>query len=786
MVTLTSVLVGGNISTISGAITLTSSRVGGNVTTSSAGVVTPTARLINDNTPSIPSACATLIALHQLEIQHSSGTGLTCAASTLTVKAYSDAACTAPYTGGVSGTLSATGAGMTVNWDGSIGGAVGAGFVIAAGSSSVTKNVQVATADSVVLGITSPTPVPTNATSCNFGSPSCTFTANTAGLIYSNSSTGNTYTIPSQVSGIAATGLYLRAVQASTTNPAVCTPAIISSTTSVNMGYVCNNPVTCQSGSLATINTTAIAPGGTAVSLTFDANGSAPISARYDDVGQITLNANTTITPTGGTAVTLTGGSNAFVVAPHHYGVSGVTAAPIKAGSNFAATVTAYDGLSTPTATRNFGKETAPEGVTLSFSRCQPTGTGTSSGSFSGSLGSFNLGQSSTSNLNWSEVGNGDLTASLTSGSYLSSGLSASGNTGTGSTACNGAGNVGRFIPDLFDTAIVQATAPISCPAGPLTCPANTTGAKGLLYSSQPFTLQVTAKNAVGTGATAVNYQGAFAKVNSFSAWSAAGGTVAGGATQNPGGGSLANTTLAATTFVSGVGTTPVSAPNTTQPTYTLGPTTTAPTDVYFRTLDADGVTSLRTSAVEAGLKVASGRIRIPNIYGSERLGLPIVATVQYYNGSTWTTSLTDSVTVFDSHLTTATPTAGNVLLTPRSGAGTPAGSTLVSALAVVNPASAGVRNFSLAAPMCSSILRLTYPAPSGLLPSASTKASSSTVAKITEYVFKRRTQPMKQFTFTLCFTAAALFATWMTFFAKSTPTRVTSRTGLLFLTASD
>jgi hypothetical protein len=109
---------------------------------------------------------------HHMEIVHASGTGLTCTASTLTVRACADAACAALYTGGVSGMLTATGT-PAVNWDGTSGGASGAGFAILGGSSSVTKNVQVTSAGSVVFGVTAPTtPASSNATTCNFGSPS--------------------------------------------------------------------------------------------------------------------------------------------------------------------------------------------------------------------------------------------------------------------------------------------------------------------------------------------------------------------------------------------------------------------------------------------------------------------------------------------------------------------------------------------------------------------------------------------------------------------------------------
>jgi MSHA biogenesis protein MshQ len=576
----------------------------------------------------------------------SSGNGLTCAANTLTVVACANVACSTYYVGGVSGTLGATGT-STVNWDGTTGGAIGSGFVIPAGLFSVTKNMQVATAGAVTLGVTIAAPTPTNLTTCNFGtnSPSnnnCVFTSSTAGFIVSNNSaSGSAYTIPAQVSGIASPLLYLRALQASSTNPAVCTPAIISQSRAVTMGYACNNPATCQPGNLATINATAIAPGGTSVNLTFDANGSAPFSARYDDVGQITLNASNVFTPfAGATPVTLSGSSNAYVVAPHHFGISSVSGGPLKAGNNFSATVTAYNGLATPTVTNNFGLETPAQSVVMSFTKCQPTGTNSSAGSFSGSVTMpFASGSATSSNLNWSEVGNGDLVA--TNSNYLSSGLSATGNTGTGGTACNGSGKVGRFIPDHFETAV---TGPMTCPAGVI-CPAG-----GLLYSGEPFSVSatanitVTAKNGLAIPTTTVNYDGTtntapnFAKGLTLTAWDAKGSTT----TQNPGPGTPNSFAVALTSFTKGV-----AAVNT--PSYAFNTTPTLPTDIYIRAADTDGVSSLLAvpaNSVEGGVKVASGRIRIANASGSELLPLPIFAKVQYYAvGGAWVTSSTDSVT---------------------------------------------------------------------------------------------------------------------------------------------
>jgi MSHA biogenesis protein MshQ len=581
---------------------------------------------------------------HHLEIVHPNGTGLTCTASTLTVRACADAACAALYTGGVSGTLTVTGTPI-VNWDGTTGGSAGASFVIPAGSSSVTKNVQVASAGAVVFGISAPTPAPTNATACNFGSPSCTFTAKTGGFIFSNTATGTAYTVPAQVAGIPSSNLYLRALETSTSNPAVCTPAIIGQTTSVNLGYACNNPSTCQPGSLATVNSTAVAPAGTAVNLTFDGNGSAPVTLRYDDVGQITFNASKTITPfVGSTPVTLTGNSNAVVVAPHHFGFSSITAGLIKAGNNFSATVTAYNGLSVPTATPNFGKEATPEQVTISRVRYKPSASvaGTSDGLFSGAVGAFSLGAATASNLNWSEVGIIDLSATLTSGSYLASGLTAVGSTGTtGAVGSNGL--VVRFIPDHFDTVVsLTAGVPMPCPAG-LTCPSQY---NGFAYSDQGVPLTVTAKNGLSTPSTTVNYNysatasESFSKAVTLSAVATVGGAAI--ATTAPGG-VVSAAAVPATSFTAG--TTPTLA----FPVFTFAATSTAPINVFWRASDTDSVTSLRSipsNSVEGGVKVVSGRLKIANAYGSELLPLPLKVAAQFYNGTGWVTSTTDSLSL--------------------------------------------------------------------------------------------------------------------------------------------
>jgi len=600
-----------------------------------------------------------------LEIQHASGTGLTCAASTLTIKACTDTAvpCVTPYTSGVSGTLSATGT-PTVNWDGTTGGATGAGFAIPSGSSSVTKDVQVATAGSVVFGITSPAPVPTNATACNFGAPACTFTADTAGFVFSDTTTGSAYTIPAQVSGIATPTLYLRALQAATNNPAVCTPAIIGQTTAVNMGYVCNNPAACQAGNLATINATAVAPGGTAVSLTFDANGSAPITARYDDVGQITLNANKTVTPFGGaTAVTLNGSSNAFVVKPDHFDLSGIqqTAVPnlanpaaadatgnkfVMAGEPFSVTVTAKNALGATTA--NYGQETTAESVKLTSALAGGLGL-TNNPVIGGTFGAFTNGVATGTAFIWNEAGIITLTPSVADADYL----------GTGDATGTTSGNVGRFYAAKFALSggvIANRTGLAGC-AAPAGC-----GTFTYMGEQMSAVFNLTAKAADGT-TTLQNYSYSVTAANNFAKFNPAAtgnplvlGAVDTGAPRTVA--TLDTTTygVASGSFAGGIAS--ITAPFA----VTRGGSASGPfdaLDVGIAPADSDGAAlatldlavnaggTPNTHGRVGGTKARYGRMKLSNAHGSELLPLMINVAAQYWSGATYVTNILDNNTAF-------------------------------------------------------------------------------------------------------------------------------------------
>jgi len=82
---------------------------------------------------------------------------------------------------------------------------------------------------------------------------------------------------------------------------------------------------------------------------------------------------------------------------------------------------------------------------------------------------------------------------------------------------------------------------------------------------------------------------------------------------------------------------------------FTFAAIPTVPTDAYWRAFDSDSVSSLRStpsSSIEGGVKVVSGRLKIANAYGSELLTLPMKVTAQYYNGTSWVTSTTDSLSI--------------------------------------------------------------------------------------------------------------------------------------------
>lgn len=538
------------------------------------------------------------LALDHIEVRHANGSGLTCTPATLTVVACQDAACSTLYTGGVQGSLSASGAGMSVVWPG------GNGFSIPQGSGSTTVDMQVTTPGNVSLSASLGSVTSASSATCNFGSPACTFSAQDSGLLL---------TVPHHAASTTQT-LSVAAVKKASSSSA-CVPAFASASKTVRFACGYSDPATgTRAVSLGGVwlngsgLPTGACDGSTqALTLVFDAQGVARAPLLYADAGKVTLSASHT--GSGSSAGLSMTGSTSFIAAPATFRPQLVTQPPLKAGAAFTMAVSAMDALGQ--ITPNFGRESAPEGVRLAFSRASPTGKGAVDGSFSGSgvapraaWSAFSNGVTSVADLIWSEVGSGDVSATLASGNYLGSGLNVSGSTGT-------VGAVGPFVPDHFDVALKPACGSFS-------------------YSGQPFTVEVTARNAMG--ATTLNHDGSGA-VSPATARALTLSDVAAGA-----GGSFTGASLGANLFTAGVA-------RSANVSYTFTNKVTPPTLLVMRATDSQGVSS-RTGGIEPAMPLRSGRLRIYNAFGTEKATLAVPVQVQYWSGRVWAINDADSCTV--------------------------------------------------------------------------------------------------------------------------------------------
>lgn len=595
------------------------------VTPTTAGTATmslPTYSPTPSNTPKVfcgigvaaasGNACtmAVTVPLHHVNI--SASNGLTCSPRTYTVQACADATCATPYTTGLSGTLAVSGSGMTVNYPS------GAAFSIPNGSSSTTVSVHATTVGSLTtatLSGLSATPSGSPSVYCgmNGSTPasggSCTISLASSGLFFD---------VPNHLSE-ASQSVTISAVQSSN-NATACTPAFASVSKSVTFKCSYSNPsagtlpVRVGGSALNTSNSTAGAcdTTGRSVTLSFDASGVATTTVQYADVGQMAMTASYTGSGTdAGLSMT---GSDTFIASPANFVFSSVTAAPV-AGSAFSATLTARN--SGGAAVPNFGKETpvVSDYVRVAWSKYRPAGAGAVAGTLSGTAtgasgspalasSSFANGAVTLSDLKWTEVGTGDLSATLVGGSYLGSGVAVTGSTGS-------TGAVGPFVPHHFDVSLTQA-------CGSFT------------YSGQPFTAQITARSALGN--TTLNYDGSgstspnFAKSGSFSAVGAGAST-----------GTLSSSGFSASQFSQGVGTVTAS------PVFTFTNKLTSATSVIIRAADSDAVSS--SSGTEGALSLRSGRVKISNAFGSEKSSLSVPVQVQSWNGKAWVINSQDSCT---------------------------------------------------------------------------------------------------------------------------------------------
>jgi MSHA biogenesis protein MshQ len=494
---------------------------------------------------------------------------------------------------------------------------------------------------------------------------SCSITFNTAGFVVASAANGASTTVPAQTAGTGSAGYFLRAVQ-SNTSTGTCTAALTGSNT-VDWAYQCNNPTTCSSGNRVTLTANAAGTiaanpntgvsSTTSVAMTFDGSGNAPFSFKHSDVGQITLVAGKAAS--GSLLSALSGRSNAFVVKPAGFVLSGIRcssyvagqcatsaiATPgsnpaaasasgtafLPAGASFSATVTAVN--SSGVATPNYGRETTPEGVKLTANLVAPSGGNAATLTNPTAFGSFTAGVASGSTFQWGEVGIITLTPSVGDGDYL----------GAGDVTGTTSGNVGRFYPANFALSAGSAThrANLSC------APAST-----FSYLGENFRLAVTLTARNAGGGTTLNYGGSFAKFDptAASAWNLAGvsgSTVfttastrlsLGAATGSWSSGVLTGATITAAALRASTPDGPFNA--------SFG---VAPTDSDGVALASFDLASVPSGSADRGtvatLPLRFGRLRLSNATGAADRPLALPASAQYWDGSSFVIHTLDSCT---------------------------------------------------------------------------------------------------------------------------------------------
>lgn len=405
------------------------------------------------------------------------------------------------------------------------------------------------------------------------------------------------------------------------------------------IGYIIdgtNHPV---GATAPTISTTATCPGAiappSAITLAF-ASGVADFYLCTSDVGKFALNLTLSLTSP---SASVSGASSNFTVRPFVVTASGFPASLPLAGGSFTGTVNAWRWLSsadtdsngvpdvtvTPTiiATGNPGLTPRFSGTTnnagvvsTSIAMVAPTACPASPCACTLSPTTLTLtGGTATPSLSYTEagsikIGGGDAAKLYAATNYLSA-------TGLNVPILS---DTVRLIPAYFDTARTD------------TCPPT------FVYSRQPFTVRVTAKNALGS--TTCGYDGAAGTAKAV--------TLTDGNALTEG--TLISPSVPSVLFSGGVASA--------TPKYSFTSSTTPPQTILLRATEdspgGDGVSS-NVSAItypthtEKSLEVRSGRLRLENAFGAEVLPLSIPAYVEYWDGtgSRWKQNTDDDCTGF-------------------------------------------------------------------------------------------------------------------------------------------
>ncbi|WP_394560392.1 DUF6701 domain-containing protein [Aquipseudomonas alcaligenes] len=447
--------------------------------------------------------CATNINPIAQQIDHFefaySGTALTCNPQPVTIRACLNSSCSSLYTDPVSVTLN------PASYWSAISPATISGNTISFSGGTAQARLGVPTAGTVSLGVQSSVPAtkPLSTTVCSTSGCQITY-ADSALLLQ----------VPNMLAA-KPTAATISAVRKSD-NALQCVPAFASVTRSISFTSAYTNPASGTQP--VVVNGSNVTATPVSLNLSFDATGTAPLTVRYDDAGQMNLSATYTGSAANGDLGLTLVGSDLFVSKP--YGLclqtdSTLTASTscndascalfpggIRAGDSFPLKITAVgwqvDNEALTAAQLCSGNITTPnfrlDGIGLTSTVVAPSNG--VNGVVAPSSYNHVLGNSTTSNNSVSEVGVFTITATPQASSYLD------GETVSGGTSAL----VGRFIP-AYLTAVGNASLTPSC--GSI-----------FSYQGQPMgfannlqpSLTVTAKNS--KGAVTTNYdRGAFWKL---------------------------------------------------------------------------------------------------------------------------------------------------------------------------------------------------------------------------------------------------------------------------------
>ncbi len=525
---------------------------------------------------------------HHIQIEHD-GSGLTCAAEQVTIRACADAACTKNLTGAaVTGNLLWTGGGST-------------SFTIqSGGTGQVVVAVPVSTAQTVTLSINSVTPTPVAASSClnTAGGTSCSLTFAQSSVCIDAVEQGGTLItgIYTKLSGVPFS-LDLLTTSGANYNNANVTVELVDALAGTSCAT--RTSLSAQNVNFPNVNRKT-------VNFTY-AGAVKQAKVRVTGLGAPSCSADKfAIRPSG---FTVTSNLNADAT-----GTNPNATPVLAAGANFTLTATAvsgYDG----TPAINIAKVSAHTGAVANgqltgvFSPANPA-TGVASGSTFAynEVGYFKLAADGVLDTTFANIDtlDGDCT------------LDASNSLVGGKYGCYighaATPYFGRFVPDHFDTVATNK------------CDIFT-------YSGQPFLVEVQAKDAAGT-TILQNYEPPYSKAVMLSD------------SQN-----AASVGALAPTIVSNfsLGT---SASNPAYSFAVLRTAPTTVTVAATEVAGGDGVSSTSSKSIpvasfiatEGSVDIRSGRLWLGNAYGSELLDLPAPLFAQYWDGSTYLTNVDDDV----------------------------------------------------------------------------------------------------------------------------------------------